>query len=327
VDVDLAQLPLRRRAFVDNHYYFRKGGQAGFETKRGCAMKCIYCADPVSKGKSVRLLPPQRVVEELAAMISQGVDHFHTCDSEFNLPPQHAQQVCQAIIEKGMGSKIRWYAYCTPTPFDDETAALMKRAGCAGINFGVDSACDSVLRSLGRHFTALDLKHTAQLCRRHRLLFMYDLLLGGPGETHETIRKTIDLVRRIKPDCVGLSLGIRIYPDTPLARLIQNMGKVETNPNLYGAKRDNPQFLRPVFYISPGLGKDLIDYVHNLVAGDRRFFLAEKAAGSSNYNYSENLPLVQAIENGARGAYWDILRQLGPDGSSSSRRLCHNPGL
>ena len=58
MDLELAELPARRRAFVDNARYFKEGGQAGFETKRGCDMGCIYCADPVSKGRTVRLRPP-----------------------------------------------------------------------------------------------------------------------------------------------------------------------------------------------------------------------------------------------------------------------------
>jgi radical SAM superfamily enzyme YgiQ (UPF0313 family) len=307
---DPAGLPERRRLFVDNTEYFRRGGQAGFETKRGCAMQCIYCADPISKGKSVRLLPPQRVVQELRALISQGIDHLHTCDSEFNLPIDHARRVCEAIIAGGLNEKIRWYAYCAPKPFDNKTARLMKRAGCAGINFGVDSACDKVLHNLGRNFTASDLQHLVRLCRRNRISSMFDLLLGGPGETHQTIRRTIDFVRRINPDCVGLSIGLRVYPDTVLARLIQASGDQEKNPNLHGAKRRNPNFLKPVFYIAEGLGESLFDYVHDLVAGDRRFFLPAQRPENSGYNYNENLLLVQAIERGARGAYWDILRKL-----------------
>jgi hypothetical protein len=55
-----------------------------------------------------------------------------------------------------------------------------------------------------------------------------------------------------------------------------------------------------------------------LIAGDERFFEpaveivpdAGEGPDASNYNYNENLPLTQAIANGARGAYWDILRRL-----------------
>jgi radical SAM superfamily enzyme YgiQ (UPF0313 family) len=310
--LNLSALPPRRRTFVDNPRYFRQGGQAGFETKRGCPMACVYCADPVSKGRSLRLLPPARVLAELTALVGQGIDHFHTCDSEFNLPPDHARAVCQAIIEAGLGERIRWYAYCSPAPFDEDMAALFQRAGGAGINFGVDSGADQVLRSLGRHFTTDDLARTAQLCRRRRLPFMYDLLIGGPGETRASVRQTIDFMRALEPDCVGLSLGLRVYDRTPVAAQLRAAGGLAQHPNLYGAKLDNPGLLKPVFYIAPELGDGLTAYVQELVAGDPRFFLPTDSSQNRNYNYNDNTVLTRAIEGGARGAYWDILRRLRP---------------
>jgi radical SAM superfamily enzyme YgiQ (UPF0313 family) len=255
------------------------------------------------------LVEPDVVVEELTALLGQGIDHFHTCDSEFNLPGPHAKDVCRAIIDAGLGSKIRWYAYCAPIPFDEELASLFRRAGGVGIDFGADSGCDAVLRGLGRPFSSRELQRTAAICRQKGISFMYDLLLGGPGETRASMRETMDCMRRIQPDCVGLSLGVRLYPGTPLTRTIQSEGPLETNPNVYGAKRDNPSLLEPVFYIAPELGEGIFETAQELVAGDRRFFLPEPSAATANYNYNDNAPLEKAIRSGARGAYWDILRR------------------
>jgi len=319
VRFELDQLPERRRSFVDNARYFREGGQAGFETKRGCPMACVYCADPVSKGAALRLRAPARVADELRRLLGQGIDHFHTCDSEFNLPRDHIVEVCRAMIGAGLGERLRWYAYCAPTPFDDEVADLCRRAGCAGIDFGADSGCDDILQRLGRHFTTADVARTAASCRRHGIPFMLDLLLGGPGETPATLRETLDFVRRLEPDCVGLSLGVRIYEGTPLAATVRAAGDPATNPALHAARGENPSFLRPVFYIAPDLGADLIGHVRSLVAGDPRFFLPDDPQDNVNYNYNDNTSLVQAIVSGARGAFWDILRRRRSSACSPSR--------
>ena len=154
-------------------------------------MSCIYCADPVSKGRRVRLRPAALVVEELAALLSMGIDTFHSCDCEFNLPVEHAQDVCHAIIARGLGERLRWYAYCSLTPFDADTAVLFRRAGCAGIDFGADSGNAGMLRRLGRHFGPEDLLATARACRHAGIPFMYDLMMGGPGETRETVRDSL----------------------------------------------------------------------------------------------------------------------------------------
>jgi radical SAM superfamily enzyme YgiQ (UPF0313 family) len=309
-DIHLERLPARTRSFVDNRRYFALGGQAGFETKRGCPMTCVYCADPVSKGRRSRLLPPRRVVDELQALRALGIDHMHTCDCEFNIPLVHAQDVCRAIIDAGLGEKIRWYAYCSVAPFNAETAALFRRAGCAGIDFGVDSGSAEMLRRLGRHFTPADLEETARLCREAGIPFMYDLLLGSPGETGETMRESLDIVRKAGPDCIGISLGVRVYDGTALADQVRRMGPLEANPALHGARLDNESFLRPLFYLAPELGPDPGARVKELVGDDTRFFLPGGAEKTRDYNYNDNDLLVQAIRNGARGAYWDILRRM-----------------
>ena len=310
ISIPLELLPPRSRSLADNPRYFREGGQAGFETKRGCPKGCVYCADPVSKGRSVRLRPPRTVAEELRALLAQGIDHFHTCDSEFNVPIDHAREICAAIIEGGMAERMRWYAYCSILPFDAETAKLLRRAGCAGINFGADSGNAEVLHSLGRDFRPEDLERTAECCRAAGMPFMYDLLAGGPGETRDTIRETVDFVRRIGADCVGVSVGVRVYGGTPLSALVRKSGPMESNPSLHGETRDNPHFLKPVFYVSPQVGADIEGYVRQLVGNDERFFLPSGPEAERDYNYNDNTLLVKAISNGARGAYWDILRRM-----------------
>ncbi|MCL4367610.1 MAG: cobalamin-dependent protein [Actinobacteria bacterium] len=275
--VDLAKLPRRRRALIDNARYFREGGQGGFETKRGCAMACVYCADPVAKGRKVRLLPPARVADELEALNEQGVDCLHTCDPEFNLPLDHAEAVCGAIIERRL--PVTWYAYASPAPFTPGLAQLMRRAGCLGVNFGVDSGSDAMLAALGRSFRAVDVRETAHICRQADLACMFDLMLGGPGETPETTRQSIDLMREVEPDRVGLAIGVRVYPGTKLARRVAAEGVTASNPNLRGAVA--PDFFAPVFYLSAALGADPFGYVAGLVGGDQRFFLSARGGSGA----------------------------------------------
>jgi len=308
-EASLERLPERRRSFVDNARYFREGGQAGFETKRGCPMACMYCADPVAKGRRSRLLPPGMVVSEIQALLSQGIDHLHACDCELNLPIAHARDVCRAIIDAGLAGRVRWWAYCAVEPFDRQTAELMRDAGCAGIDFGADSGCEQMLRRLGRHYGPQALLDAAAACRQAGIPFMYDLLLGGPGETPETVRQSLDLVRKAGPDRIGLSLGIRIYEGTALAAQVRAEGSLSANPALRGARLDNDALLKPVFYLSPALGSDPAGLVRELVGDDERVFLPGGPDEERDYNYADNERLVRALARGERGAYWDILRR------------------
>ena len=306
----LESMPTPPRRFVDNPRYFTEGGQAGIETKRGCNHACVYCVEPAAKGNAVRLRAPDSVAEEYADLLEQGVDVVHLCDSEFNLPPDHAHAVCDALVRRGIASRIRWYTYACPHPFDAELARAMAHAGCVGINFGVDHADPDMLRRLGRHYGPDEIRRTAQACRDAGLALMFDMLLGSPGETRETLASAIDFMREVSPDRVGLSCGVRLYPHTPLTRMVRAQGPLETNPSLHGIRTDNDDFLKPIFYVEPGLGKAIHRIVGELVDGDKRFFHTDPSQVEGNYNYNDNSVLANAIRNGARGAYWDILRQI-----------------
>lgn len=308
--LNLARFSFSRRGAIDNLRYFQEGGMAGFESKRGCDRKCVYCADPVSKGRKIRLRPPKDVADELENLLKQGIDHFHTCDSEFNLPEGHAVAICQEIVRRGLGDKVRWYAYCSPVPFSEELALLMRRAGCVGIDFGVDHGDDRMLQRLGRDFTSRDVREIANRCHRYGFSFMFDLLLGGPGETRETLRETINLMKELNPSRIGVSFGVRIYRDTPLGRQVLKEGVTLANRNLRGRIEGNQDLLEPIFYTSAGLGEGVEEYIKELIAEDKRFFFAAKGDIEGNYNYNENSTLVQAIKKGYRGAFWDILRRL-----------------
>ncbi len=276
------------RTWVDNRRYFREGGQAGFETKRGCPGECVYCADPVAKGKRTRTRPPGAVADELERLLEQGIDHLHTCDGEFNLPAWHALEVCREIARRGLGDRLRWYAYCSPAPFSRELARAMREAGCVGINFGADNGDPGMLRRLGRGFTPADILNATRWSKEAGMAVMLDLLLGSPGETRESLVRTVELMKQADADRVGVSVGVRVYPGTELARsrgvterlLPRTAGRPFRLRVARHAHRRRPAFsvLRPV----PARPELQLQRQPAARRGDRR---------------------------GYRGAYWDILRR------------------
>jgi radical SAM superfamily enzyme YgiQ (UPF0313 family) len=301
--VPLSRLPPMSRTLVDNRRYCLEGGQAGIETKRGCPMGCVYCADPLAKGTSIRLRPPGDVVTELARLVDQGIGHVHTCDSEFNVPEDHALEICEGILRRGIGDRLRWYAYCKPGPFSPGLARQMRRAGCEGINFGADSGDEGMLARLGRDFGPGEILSAARLCRENGIAVMLDLLLGAPGETRESVDRTIGLMRRSGADRIGVTVGVRVYPGTRLAMRI-------LRENLRGGLVGGSDFTHPVFFLEPGIAPTVFDQLDALVGEDPRFLFFDPDRPDRNYNYNANQLLVRAIREGHRGAYWDILRRV-----------------
>jgi radical SAM superfamily enzyme YgiQ (UPF0313 family) len=311
------------RSLIDLPRYFQQGGQVGVETKRGCDRACIYCADRLAKGTRCRLRPPKDVADEFESLLKRGIDVVHLCDAEFNIPGQHARDVCEELIRRDLGSQVRWYAYLAVLPFDDDLAKAMRAAGCVGINFTGDSASGAMLATYCQPHRAEDLERAVRLCRRHGIAVMIDLLLGGPGETPDTVAETIQFVDRIAPDCVGAGLGVRIYPNTPVAQMAAREGWLSRADGIR-RRYDGPlDLLQPTFFISPALGEAPASLVRELIGGNPRFFPPEQETASSggtdtvgDHNYNDNSILIDAISSGARGAYWHILHQLQTGGKT-----------
>lgn len=287
----LDTLPPMTRRWADNRRYFQRGGQAGFETRRGCPARCVYCADPLAKGRRTRLRPPAAVVDEIECLLDQGIDHLHTCDGEFNLPANHALAVSREIARRGLGSRLRWYAYCAPRPFSRELARAMRAAGCAGINFGADHGDDAMLNRLGRNYTGQDVINASRQAREQGMSVMLDLLLGSPGETEASLTRGIETIKQAAPDRVGVTVGIRVYEGTPLAQTL-------------------PPPTEPYFYLEPTIAPEIFALLDRQIAGDPRFLFFDPTRPNLNYNYNANTRLIEAIAQGHRGAYWDILRRL-----------------
>ncbi len=348
----ILSLPNMTRSFIDNRRYYREGGQAGIEMKRGCPKRCIYCPEPLIKGRKVRLRPPDVIVFELERLLEQGITHVHTCDSEFNIPSSHAEAVCRQIIERGLGEKLQLYAYCSPAPFTRELARLMKRAGFAGINFGVDSGDPGMLKRLDRDYTPEDIMNASNYCREEGMAVMLDLLFGSPGESEASIARTIELMKKTGASRFGVSAGVRVYSGTVLekklvssgilsTRMFEDLEKTGTAGTDLSTSEQTKVFRKgeapsdmnaspsnetdtdlptrglfygntpsdPIFFLEPEVASSIFDILSRCIAGDERFFFFDPSRPAQNYNYNANQRLVDAIQKGFRGAYWDILRR------------------
>jgi len=307
---ELTDYPYPLRYFIDNRGYLNQGGMVGIETKRGCAMKCIYCADPLSKGTQYRLRPIKTIIEEITNLVNNSVNVFHFCDSEFNLPLNHSLELCKRITQKQLNQDIEWYAYVSPKPFDTEIAMTYKESGCKGLDFGADSLNDKMLKNLGRNFTCENIIQAVIASKEAGITCMVDLLIGGPGETKQTITETIEKVKKLNPDRIGLSVGVRIYPQTQLANMIKKMSAEKKNKCLFGETKNNDNFLKPIFYITDELGCDIHKFLADLIGDDERFFFTDPNKVDTNYNYNDNTVLIEAIKKGYKGAFWSILYRL-----------------
>ena len=309
------QVPTERD-LVENAAYFVRGGQIGVETKRGCPRSCSYCADPLAKGRTHRLREPSEVAREVASLADRGWDVLHLCDAEFNLPPEHALAVCDALIERRLGERVRWYAYLAVVPFSDELAGRMRRAGCVGINFTSDSTHPAMLSVYRQPHRREDVALAVARCRAQGITVMLDLLLGGPGETPETVAESIASIKAWNRTALVRRWGFAFIPAPGWRLCWGRKGRWRQIAACAGTTRDRLTCCGRRFTFLRALGDQPAGLVRDLIGDDPRFFPPEEEAGAGrmpaagDHNYNANQALIEAIAAGARGAYWDILRKL-----------------
>lgn len=196
--LDLNKRPPLPRHLVDKNYY-RKVGIENVQTKRGCVLKCSYCTYPKIEGRNYRTRTPANVVDDLFRSLEANpeINHFFIVDSVFNLPRQHAKDVCKEMIARGFDTP--WTCYVNPLGFDPELADLMARARCQGMEIGSDSGCDEVLKGLRKGFTTKDIRNINRLSKAAGLKDCHTFILGTPGESMEQVKRSMDFIIDLDP--------------------------------------------------------------------------------------------------------------------------------
>lgn len=290
--IDINSLPSPAFDLISLDSYLKNSDGGNIQTKRGCPFKCIFCSYPLIEGRKIRLKNLKKVVCELQDLKVKGFRYVHFVDSVFNYPEEHAIKICREIKRRGIDD-IEWDAYFSPAFFSEELAQELKGAGCRGIIFGTDTASDTMLANLRKPFSKERIKKTTEICHKYGLDFAHHLLLGGPGETEETIYDTLYFMKKL--NCkVLVDVGIQVYENTELANII------------YIAK-EKFRLLKPPIYIFPHIVDKLETIVKDFceIEPNFRTYLHEHSIDP----YTKPR-VMEVYKQGFRGPYWTILDTL-----------------
>ncbi len=220
-----------------------------FQTRRGCPMDCSYCSTATIEGSRLRKRSAHVAVEGIARHVKAGFRCFYFVDNIFNMPPSYASELCRGLIANEL--KISWRCIFYPAKVDEGLIRDMARAGCKEVALGFESGCERVLRSMNKKYNLKEVRETSEMLAEYGIRQMGFLLLGGPGETRESVEESIAFADSLHLDGLKITVGIRIYPDTALAKTAVAEGVISPNDDL----------LFPQFYVVRGLE----DWLHESV--------------------------------------------------------------
>jgi len=231
--------------------YARAGGTWAVHTKRGCPLSCLYCNYPVMEGQQLRSRSAADVVDELQRVSATiGPRTFEFTDSTFNVPESHALGICEEIIRRKLRVNLSAVSI-NPRHVSRELFSVMKRAGFCSLVITPDSASETMLQNLRKGFGVREVRRAAELARESGMQCTWFFLLGGPGETCETVEETVSFAETHLNSKKFLTIfltGMRLLPGTPLTEKAIAEKYISAGQDL----------CEPTFYFAPGLDEQWV---------------------------------------------------------------------
>jgi len=192
----------------------------GLVSYRGCPLACAHCCNPL--GHAVRMRSPANVVDEIEVLVKGfGLPALNVYDNLFALDREHTRAVCDGIVRRKL--QVIWDCWTAGDLVDSELAARLRAAGCVRGGFGAESFDDKVLRRSQRGFTAAQHMAGIATLKASGLPVEPFLMIGLPGESKESVRRTVEGAKRSGAEKVCLSVH-RPWPGTPVWRNPKGFG-------------------------------------------------------------------------------------------------------
>ncbi|MCA1826201.1 MAG: radical SAM protein [Myxococcales bacterium] len=214
LDLDALASPIDALDLFDPRWYgaSKTVPPAGLLSSRGCPAACTFCSNNVT-GRRFRYRSPAAIASEISTL-RKHTDFiaFSFFDDSFAVGRRRMNELCDALV--GLG--VQWTCTAHPAHLDPDILKQMKRAGCRGVDIGMESGDPSMLLRIGKGVTVervLDVLGWAQDLGLHCML---NLMFGWPDETLDELEATVDFIDRAAPLAAAFNArGVLVpYPGT-----------------------------------------------------------------------------------------------------------------
>lgn len=191
---------------------------------RGCPMQCSFCASAALHGNKLRMRSAENVVDEMEHLINDheaGMIAF--MDDTFTLKPSRVAEICDEIMKRGLD--LYWGCTARADTLSDELLQKLSDSGCITLFLGVESADQQQLDRVNKRLTINKIRQAFAMARKNDIRTIASVVLGMPGDTRDSIGRTIEFVKELNPSYALFSLatpypGTRFYQEAVLDNLI-----------------------------------------------------------------------------------------------------------
>jgi len=182
-----------------------------FYTSRGCPAMCTFCLWPQThSGHRWRLRSSDDISAEVGYTLQNfpGLKEIFFDDDTFNYKKARTIELCEKL-----GPHNFTWSCTSRVTTDYDTLKAMKEAGCRLLIVGYESGDEQILRNIKKGATVDAARRFTENAHKLGLVIHGDFIVGLPGETRESLRKSIDFAKSLDVETIQVSIG-HAYPGT-----------------------------------------------------------------------------------------------------------------
>ena len=187
-------------------------------TSRGCVGRCTFCTAPGFYGSKLRFQSAGRVINEIKYLMSKGIREIYFRDETFMVDQKRDRELCETIIREKLD--ITWICNCRVGMVKKDMLKLMKDAGCHYIKTGLESGDDLILKNVKKGITTDQTEEFFINTAEAGIDTHAHCMIGMPGDSLDTIKKTIDFVLRCNPTTATFGI-CSPYPGSNLFKIVE----------------------------------------------------------------------------------------------------------
>ena len=225
--LDLYRSPMWHAEY-DNE---KRSPYAAIQTSLGCQFKCNFCMINIinrnnqseigvaSNYSGMRFWSTNFIIKEFDKLINLGVETIRIVDEMFLLNPKYYVPLCKELQKRNKKDNLRMWAYSRiDTVKNPEILKLVRSAGIKWLCLGIESGDKNVRLEVAKgKFEEVDVKNVVKQVHESDIEIMANYIFGLPGDTSETIKKTLDLSKELCTSGWNTYAALALPQSTPVA--------------------------------------------------------------------------------------------------------------
>ncbi|MGD9129514.1 MAG: radical SAM protein [Candidatus Woesebacteria bacterium] len=223
-------------------------------TSRGCPFQCVFCSKDVFK-YACRMRSPENVIDEIDMLVKKfGVKQLDILDDNFTINKKRTERILDLIIKRKYDLHINLQSGVRTEGIDTKIIRKMKKAKIFKIPFGVESGDPLILKRIKKQLNLKKVLACTKMAKKAGMKVYGFFMIGLPGDTAESMQKTIDFAIKMNPNIANFSITIP-FPGTELYQTVKKEGKflVDMDNGI-----DAGFYANKVFYELEGMDKDVV---------------------------------------------------------------------